>query len=123
METDDPLQAPSAHSINAAVTLDSTHSFTQCSSPFITCHSSSVLLTSTSHHPKLLLEIIEKYDTQVYGVSTSREGGFGDRSTGEIRSSLGSGERSRGGQLEGANWNGKILTIGQVEIPLAKTHI
>ena len=33
--------------INAAVALDLTHSFTQSSAPFITCHSSSVFLTST----------------------------------------------------------------------------
>ena len=47
METADPLQAPSTQLINAPVALDTTHSFTQCSAPFITCHSSSVFLTST----------------------------------------------------------------------------
>ena len=75
---------------------------------------------NTSLPRQLLLEIIEKYDTQVYGVSTSREGGFGLggdlsqlqlTSTGELRSSLSSGERSRGGQMDGVNWNGNEAAL------------
>ena len=40
--------------MNAPLALDTTHSLTQCSAPFITCHSSSVFLTCTSHHSKLV---------------------------------------------------------------------
>ena len=55
METDNPFQEPSTHSINAPVALDKTDSFTKSSAPsFVIC-----FLTSTYHHPEVLSQEVD----------------------------------------------------------------